>query len=75
MSGAARGGSATAATHLRVSQQSASELVDERARAFANTAIRTANTLGRTPRPAVNHGLRRARRRIDNIQVERVEAA
>lgn len=69
--------SATAASHLRVSPQSASELVHQSASAFANTAVRAANTPSPTPETwpgaQINHDLRQARRRID--KVERVEAA
>jgi len=69
----------TAASHLGVSRQSLSELVNERTGVSVDMAIRLTKAFGSTPETWLGlqmaYDLWRARRRIDDIKVERIEAA
>ena len=68
-----------AASHLGISRQSLSELVNERAGVSVEMAIRLAKAFGSTPETWLGlqmaYDLSQARRRIDEIKVERIEAA
>ena len=68
-----------AASHLGVSRQSLSELVNERAGVSVDMAIRLTKAFGSTPETWLGlqmaYDLWQARRRIDDIKVERIEAA
>lgn len=68
-----------AASHLGVSRQSLSELLNERAGVSVDMAIRLAKAFGSTPETWLGlqmaYDLWQARRRIDDIKVERIEAA
>ena len=68
-----------AAKHLGVSRQSLSELVNERAGVSVEMAIRLAKAFGSTPETWLGlqmaFDLWQARRRIDDIKVDRFEAA
>ena len=68
-----------AASHLGVSRQSLSELVNERAGVSVDMAIRLTKAFGSTPETWLEmqmaYDLWQARRRIDDIKVDRIEAA
>ena len=68
-----------AASHLGVSRQSLSELVNERAGVSVDMAIRLTKAFGSTPETWLGlqmaYDLWQVRRRIDDIKVERIEAA
>ena len=68
-----------AAEHLGVARQSLSELVNERSGVSVDMAIRLSKAFGSTPeswlRVQMAYDLWQARGRIDDIQVERIEAA
>ena len=68
-----------AASHLGVSRQSLSELVNERAGVSVEMAIRLTKAFGSSPETWLGlqmaYDLWQARRRIDEIIVERIEAA
>ena len=68
-----------AARHLGVSRQSLSELVNERAGVSVDMAIRLTKAFGSSPETWLGlqmaYDLWQARRRIDDIKVERIEAA
>ena len=68
-----------AAQHLHVSRQSLSELVNERAGVSVDMAIRLTKAFGSTPETWLGlqmaYDLWQARRRIDDIKVERIDAA
>jgi len=68
-----------AASHLGVSRQSLSELVNERTGVSVDMAIRLTKAFGSTPETWLGlqmaYDLWRARRRIDDIKVERIEVA
>ena len=68
-----------AASHLGVSRQSLSELVNERAGVSVDMAIRLTKAFGSTPETWLGmqmaYDLWQARRRIDDIKVDRIEAA
>ena len=68
-----------AASHLGISRQSLSELVNERAGVSVEMAIRLTKAFGSTPETWLGlqmaYDLWQARRRIDDIKVERIEAA
>ena len=68
-----------AASHLGISRQSLSELVNERAGVSVEMAIRLTKAFGSTPETWLGlqtaYDLWHARRRIDDIKVERIEAA
>ena len=67
------------ASHLGISRQSLSELVNERAGVSVEMAIRLTKAFGSTPETWLGlqmaYDLWQARRRIDDIKVERIEAA
>ena len=72
--------SVTAASrHLGVSRQSLSELVNERAGVSVDMAIRLTKAFGSSPETWLGlqmaYDLWQARSRIDDIKVERIEAA
>ncbi len=68
-----------AARHLGVARQSLSELVNERSAISLEMAVRLSKAFGSTPETWLGlqmaHDLWLARSRIDNIKVERIEAA
>ena len=68
-----------AARHLGVSRQSLSELVNERAGVSVDMAIRLTKAFGSTPETWLGlqmaYDLWQARHRIDDIKVDRIEAA
>ena len=68
-----------AAGHLHVSRQSLSELVNEHAGVSVDMAIRLAKAFGSTPETWLGmqmaYDLWQARGRIDDIKVERIDAA
>ncbi len=68
-----------AASHLGISRQSLSELVNERAGVSVEMAIRLTKAFGSTPETWLGlqmaYDLWQARRRIHDIKVERIEAA
>ena len=68
-----------AARHLDVSRQSLSDLVNERAGVSVDMAISLTKVFGSTPQTWLSlqmaYDLCQARRRIDDIKVERFEAA
>ena len=68
-----------AAGHLGISRQSLSELVNERAGVSVEMAIRLTKAFGSTPETWLGlqmaYDLWQARSRIDDIKVERIEAA
>ena len=68
-----------AASHLGVSRQSLSELVNERAGVSVDMAIRLTKAFGSAPETWLGmqmaYDLWQARRRIDDIKVDRIEAA
>ena len=68
-----------AARHLGVSRQSLSELVNERAGVSVEMSIRLTKAFGSTPETWLGlqmaYDLWQARGRIDDINVERIEAA
>ena len=68
-----------AAGHLGVSRQSPSELINERAGVSVDMAIRLTKAFGSSPETWLGlqmaYDLWQARRRIDDIKVERIEAA
>ena len=68
-----------AASHLGVSRQSLSELVNERAGVSVDMAIRLTKAFGSSPETWLGlqmaYDLWQARSRIDDIKVERFEAA
>ncbi len=68
-----------AAAHLGVSRQSLSELVNERGGVSVDMAVRLSMAVGSTPgtwlRMQMAFDLWQARSRIDDIKVERFEAA
>ncbi|MDE0350762.1 MAG: HigA family addiction module antitoxin [Gammaproteobacteria bacterium] len=68
-----------AADHLGVSRQSLSELVNEHAGVSVDMAIRLTKAFGSTPETWLGlqmaYDLWQARRRIDDIKVDRIEAA
>lgn len=68
-----------AASHLGVSRQSLSELVNERAGISVEMAIRLTKAFGSSPETWLGlqmaYDLWQARSRIDDIKVERIEAA
>ena len=68
-----------AASHLGVSRQSLSELVNERTGVSVDMAIRLTKAFGSTPETWLGlqmaYDLWQARGRIDDIKVERIEAA
>ena len=68
-----------AARHLGVSRQSLSELVNERAGVSVDMAIRLTKAFGSSPETWLSlqmaYDLWQAQRRIDDIKVERIEAA
>lgn len=69
----------TAVSHLGVSRQSLSELVNERTGVSVDIAIRLTKAFGSTPETWLGlqmaYDLWQVRRRIDDIKVERIEAA
>ena len=68
-----------AAEHLGVARQSLSELVNERSGVSVDMAIRLSKAFGSTPETWLGmqmaYDLWQARSRIDDIKVERFEAA
>ena len=68
-----------AASHLGVSRQSLSSLVNERAGVSVDMAIRLTKAFGSTPETWLGmqmaYDLWQARHRIDDIKVNRIEAA
>ena len=68
-----------AAVHLGVARQSLSELVNERSGVSVNMAIRLSKAFGSTPEAWLGmqmaYDLWQARSHIDDIKVERFEAA
>ncbi len=68
-----------AASHLGVSRQALSELVNERAGVSVDMAIRLTKAFGSSPETWLGlqmaYDLWQARSRIDDIKVERFEAA
>ena len=68
-----------APAHLGVARQSLSELVNERGGVSVDMAIRLSKAFGSTPETWLNmqmaYDLWRARSRIDDIKVKRIEAA
>ncbi len=70
---------AAAARHLGVSRQSLSDLVNEHAGVSVDMAIRLTKAFGSSPETWLGlqmaHDLWRARRRIDQIDVARFQAA
>ena len=68
-----------AAEHLGVARQSLSELVNERSGVSVDMAIRLSKAFGSTPETWLGmqmaHDLWQARSRIDDIKVDRIEAA
>ena len=68
-----------AARHLGVSRQSLSELVKERTGVSVDMAIRLTKAFGSSPETWLGlqmaYDLWQARRRIDDIKVERIKAA
>ena len=68
-----------AAQHLHVSRQSLSDLVNEHSGVSVDMAIRLAKAFGSTPETWLGlqmaYDLWQARRRIDDIKVERIHAA
>lgn len=69
----------TAAKHLGISRQSLSELVNERSGVSVDMAIRLAKAFGSTLEMWLGlqmaYDIWQARNRIDDIKVERLEAA
>ncbi len=70
---------AGAAEHLGVARQSLSELVNERSGVSVDMAIRLSKAFGSTPETWLGmqmaYDLLQARSRIDDIKVDRIEAA
>ena len=68
-----------AAEHLGVARQSVSELVNERSGVSVDMAIRLSKAFGSTPETWLGmqmaYDLWQARGRIDEIKVDRIEAA
>ena len=68
-----------AAAHLGVARQSLSELVNERCGVSVDMAIRLSKAFGSTPESWLGmhmaHDLWRARSRIDEIKVDKIDAA